>query len=59
VVVGLLMTGSIATHIYFSQHPGASPTDWLSLIPEKKIVVPIITVLLWAWGYFKMRRQQV
>jgi hypothetical protein len=63
VAVGLSIMLSIATYIHFSQQSVQS-TDLsvsvgVNFMPEKNIVMPIITVLLWGWGYFKMRRQQL
>jgi hypothetical protein len=59
VIVGLSIITSITTYMYFSKQP-VQPTDFdvMNLLPEKNIVMLTITVLLWVWGYFKMRRQQ-
>jgi hypothetical protein len=59
IVTGVSITMSIVTHIYFSASPEALPTDLMKLLPEKNIIIPIITALLWTWGFFKMRRQQL
>jgi hypothetical protein len=60
VIAALSVIMSIATYMYFSKQP-TQPIEFniFDLLPEKNIVMSIITVLLWAWGYFKMRRQQL
>jgi hypothetical protein len=60
VTVGLSIIMSIATYIYFSKQ--AMPQagfNMINLLPQKNIILPIISVLLYTWGYFKMRRQQL
>ncbi|MDR0619143.1 MAG: hypothetical protein LBG17_04525 [Bacteroidales bacterium] len=59
ITVGLSIAASITTYIYFSKQ-SVQPADFdlMNLLPEKSTVMFAVTVLLWAWGYLKMRRQQ-
>ncbi len=67
--VFLSIAGSIATFIYFSKHATVGQQGQVSMQAEGLnvfdmfdtgyIIVPLIILALYAWGYFRMLRQQV